>query len=61
MVSVVTVVLRSAIYVLHAFQKKSPHGMEIARVDQELIRARLAWARQLDAKHLKDGEEHEHG
>jgi phage-related protein len=48
--AVYTVALPSAIYVLHAFQKKSPKGVKMARVDQELIRRRLAWALQLDAE-----------
>ena len=34
----------------YAFQKKSPKGVKMARVDQELIRRRLAWALQLDAE-----------
>jgi phage-related protein len=45
-----TVALPGAIYVLHAFQKKSPRGRKMARADEELIRTRLAWARAADAE-----------
>jgi phage-related protein len=34
-----------AVYVLHAFQKKSPHGIKTARRDAELIGQRLNAAR----------------
>ena len=34
-----------AIYVLHAFQKKSPTGIKTARADVELVRERLKAAR----------------
>jgi len=56
--TVYTVALPSAIYVLHAFQKKSPRGIATARVDQELIRSRLAWARRVDAERRKEEEGH---
>ena len=39
---------------LHAFQKKSPHGRETPHVDQDLIRSRLAWARWIDAEHRNE-------
>jgi phage-related protein len=51
--AVYTVALPSAIYVLHAFQKKSPRGIKMAHVDRELIRSRLAWALQLDTESRK--------
>lgn len=35
-----------AVYVLHAFQKKSPKGRKTARMDVELIGERLRVARQ---------------
>jgi phage-related protein len=38
---VYTVQFESAVYVLHAFQKKSPSGIKTARKDVELIRRRL--------------------
>ena len=39
--AVYTVRFRKAIYVLHAFRKKSPTGRRTARPDVELIEARL--------------------
>jgi phage-related protein len=39
--AVYTVKFESAIYVLHAFQKKSPSGIKTARKDVELIARRL--------------------
>jgi len=39
--AVYTVQFESAIYVLHAFQKKSPTGIKTARRDVELIGRRL--------------------
>jgi phage-related protein len=44
--AVYTVRFRKAIYVLHAFQKKSPSGIRTARRDVELVRERLKAARQ---------------
>lgn len=44
-----------AIYVLHCFQKKSPHGIKTARADIELIAARLKVVRaEYEATHGKD-------
>jgi len=43
--AVYTVRFEEVVYVLHAFQKKSPSGMKTARVDVELIARRLEWAR----------------
>ena len=37
---------RKAVYVLHAFQKKSPSGVRTARTDIELIAERLKWAKE---------------
>lgn len=42
--TVYTVRFREAIYVLHAFQKKSKSGVATPRLDMELIRERLAAA-----------------
>lgn len=42
--SVYTVKFESAIYVLHAFQKKSRKGIETPREDIELVRRRLKLA-----------------
>lgn len=43
--AVYTVRFRSAIYVLHCFQKKSPSGVRTSRHDVELIEKRLRDAR----------------
>jgi phage-related protein len=43
--AVYTVKFESAVYVLHAFQKKSPSGIKTARKDVELIGRRLNEAR----------------
>lgn len=42
--AVYTVRFATAIYVLHAFQKKSKRGAETPKHDIDLIRARLALA-----------------
>lgn len=42
--------LKTAIYVLHAFMKKSKSGIEIPKPDAELIEARLKRAHALDAE-----------
>jgi phage-related protein len=39
--TVYTVRIKSAVYVLHVFQKKSRHGIATPRADVELIRERL--------------------
>jgi phage-related protein len=43
--AVYTVQLGSAIYVLHAFQKKAKHGRKTPQRDMELIKSRLEEAR----------------
>jgi phage-related protein len=43
--AVYTVRFREAVYVLHAFQKKSPSGVRTARTDAKLIEKRLDVAR----------------
>jgi phage-related protein len=43
--AVYTVQFESAVYVLHAFQKKSPSGIKTARKDVERIHRRLQEAR----------------
>ena len=48
--AVYTVNLSNAVFVLHAFQKKSKQGRETARRDMALIRSRLRWAEELDAQ-----------
>ena len=42
--AVYTVRFHDAIYVLHAFQKKSTHGIATSQQDRDLIRQRLAVA-----------------
>ena len=42
--------LKKAVYVLHAFMKKSKSGIGIPRSDVELIEARLRRARMQDAE-----------
>jgi phage-related protein len=44
--AIYTVRFERAVYVLHAFQKKSPSGVRTAMVDVELIRERLKRARE---------------
>ena len=44
--AVYTVQFREVIYVLHAFQKKSPKGIKTARGDIDLVEQRLRTARQ---------------
>ncbi len=44
--AVYTVKFREVVYVLHAFQKKSPKGIRTARGDIELIERRLKLARE---------------
>ena len=44
--AIYTVRFREVIYVLHAFQKKSPKGARTARTDIELIARRLKVARE---------------
>lgn len=44
--AVYTVRFANAVYVLHAFQKKSPKGIKTARQDVELVTQRLKQARQ---------------
>ena len=41
-----TVRFEGAVYVLHAFQKKSPKGIKTAQTDVDLVRQRLRMARE---------------
>jgi phage-related protein len=53
--AVYTVKFENAIYVLHAFQKKSPSGIKTARKDVELIARRLREARaDYEVRYAKD-------
>ena len=52
--AVYTVRFREVIYVLHAFQKKSPSGIRTARIDVHLIARRLRLAQQdYEARYAK--------
>jgi phage-related protein len=52
--AVYTVRFESALYALHAFQKKSPKGIKTAQSDVELIRQRLKAAREdYETRHRK--------
>jgi phage-related protein len=44
--AVYTVRFREVVYVLHAFQKKSPRGIKTAQVDVDLVTRRLKTAQQ---------------
>jgi|SRR5271157_528651 len=56
--AVYTVRFTRAVYVLHAFQKKSPHGIAASRRDIELVANRLRVAREdYEAKHGKENED----
>ena len=46
--TIYTVRLEHAVYVLHAFQKKSPHGISTSARDMERVRVRL---RRAEAHH----------
>lgn len=48
--AVYTVKFARAIYVLHAFQKKSKRRSRTTREDMALIRSRLRWAEELEAR-----------
>jgi phage-related protein len=53
--AVYTVRFRKRLYVLHAFQKKSPTGVKTAQTDIELVARRLKVARQdYEARYGKD-------
>jgi len=50
--TVYTVRLETAVYVLHAFQKKSTRGIATPRREMDLIRARLAEAVAIEAERV---------
>lgn len=55
--AVYTVRFSAAVYVLHAFQKKSPSGIKTSRTDVELVTQRLKTAQEdYEARHAKDPE-----
>ena len=44
--AVYTVRFKNVVYVLHAFQKKSPKGIKTAQIDVDLVERRLKVAQQ---------------
>jgi len=52
--AVYTVKFKEAVFVLHCFQKKSKHGIEVPKGDINIIRERLKVA-ELWAKELRNG------
>jgi phage-related protein len=52
--AIYTVRLATAVYVLHAFQKKSAHGAVTPRREMDLVRSRLAWAQRIEATRGSD-------
>lgn len=57
--AVYTVRFADAVYVLHAFQKKSCRGIVTPKHDMDLIRARLKAAEQEHAARRQEGSRHE--
>jgi phage-related protein len=53
--AVYTVKFKDAVYVLHAFQKKSKKGIQTPAGDIELIKTRLKQAQDRHSKWLKEG------
>jgi phage-related protein len=51
--TVYTVKLEKAVYVLHAFQKKSKHGIATPQSELELVRQRLKRAIEIDREREK--------
>ena len=51
--AVYTVKLSSVVYVLHCFQKKSPRGREVPRLNQELIEKRWRDAVRIEKESVK--------
>jgi phage-related protein len=58
--AVYTVRLARAVYVLHAFQKKSKKGIETSQRDLDMIRQRLRDAEEADGE-MTSGGKHEKG
>jgi phage-related protein len=52
--AIYTVRFDSAVYVLHAFQKKSKHGIATPKQEIDLVKARLKEAEAIHAKKQKD-------
>jgi len=54
--AIYTVRLRSGVYLLHAFQKKSRRGSKMDQRDSDLIRRRLNAAIEEDARRTREGQ-----
>ena len=54
--AVYTVQFPSAVYVLHAFQKKAKRGIATPKQELDLVRARLRRAREIDEQRSRDGQ-----
>ena len=50
--AVYTVRLATAVYVLHAFQKKSTRGAVTPRREIDLVRSRLVWAQHIEVTRI---------
>ncbi len=48
-----TVKLQTAVYVLHAFQKKSRQGISTPQEHIDMVKRRLKWANEIDAEIIK--------
>lgn len=57
--AVYTIRLTTAIYVLHAFQKKSTRGIATPRRELDLVRARLRQAEAIDAERSEGSSDNE--
>jgi len=51
--AVYTVRFSDAVYVLHAFQKKSRRGIATPQKEIDLVRQRLAWAQEIHEERLR--------
>jgi phage-related protein len=52
--AVYTVTLNTAVYVLHAFQKKSRRGIATPKAENALVRQRLNAAQEYDARRVRE-------
>jgi phage-related protein len=55
--AVYTVRFKERVYVLHAFQKKSKHGIATPQSEIDLIKKRLRWAADLHSRFKEQDEE----
>jgi len=59
--AVYTVRFETAVYVLHAFQKKSKRGAATPGLDIKRIKERLAWAAEVEIERLAERRGDRHG